>query len=105
MVSSQLHADLFSHAINSPLEFHVFVAVDERGEGMPDEMCLRCNGKQRRRRGGQSVQLPGYEQSKGNIIALTWVIKMRSSSYGGSLNVVQKVSHWFLLASFVFVGL
>ena len=39
---AELHADLFSrHA--SPLEVHVFLAVDERGEYvMSDEICRRC---------------------------------------------------------------
>ena len=38
------------------------------------------------------------------FIALPWVIKMKSFSYGESLNVVQKVKLLFLLLSFVFVG-
>ena len=55
----ELHADLFScHAC--PLEFYVFVAVDERGESvMSDEICRRCSGtQQRRRHDGRSVQVP-----------------------------------------------
>ena len=58
---AELHGDLFScHA--SPLEDYVFVAVDERGEGvMPDEIGRRNNEKQEmRRRGGRSVQLPNW---------------------------------------------
>ena len=55
---AELHGDLFSrHA--SLLEVYVSVAVDERGEDvMSDEICRRCNGKQQRRRGGRSGQLP-----------------------------------------------
>ena len=64
-----MHADLFSrHA--SPLEVYVLVAVDDRGDDvMSDEIYCRCNGQQqRRRRGGRSVQLPG------------WVMILHSSS-------------------------
>ena len=48
----ELHADLFGRRA-SPLEHYVFVAVDERGDDvMSDEICRRCNEKQRRRRIG-----------------------------------------------------
>ena len=53
VVPFELHADLFSRHV-SPLEVHVFVAVDERGEDvMSDEICRRCNEKQEIRRRGQ----------------------------------------------------
>ena len=60
------------------------MAVDERGQDvMSDEICRRCNGKQRRRRGGLSVQLPDWVMNKikrQHIIALTWVTKTKSLS-------------------------
>ena len=39
------------------------------------------------------------------FIAFAWVIKMKSLSYGESLNVVQKVRLLFLICSFLFVGI
>ena len=48
-----------------PLEGYVFVAVDETGEDvMSDEICRRNNGKQKRMRGGRSVQLPDWVLNK-----------------------------------------
>ena len=105
---AELYGDLFGRSAR-PLEGFVFVAVDERGEDVvSDEICRRNNGKQERRRGGRSVQLPDWvvsEIKRHHIAALlTWVTKMKSFSWGESLSVVQKVSLLFLLGSFVFVG-
>ena len=52
------------------------MAVDETSEDVvSDEICRRCNGKQQRRRhGGQSMQLPDWVMNKikrQHIIALT----------------------------------
>ena len=51
--------------------------------------------------GGTHHDDNGHTQA---LIALIWVIKMRSLSQGESLNVVHKVRLLFLLFSFVFVG-
>ena len=54
----------------SLLEVCVFVAVDERGEDvMSDEIRLRCNGKQQRRRGGRNVQLPDWVVNRRKNVA------------------------------------
>ena len=61
IILAELHADFFSRRA-SPLEAHVFVTVVERGDYvMFDEIYRRCSGKrQRRMRGGRSVQLPDW---------------------------------------------
>ena len=86
----ELHADLSSrHA--SPVEVYGFVAVDERGEDvMSDEICHRCNGKQRRRsRGRRKVQLPDWIMNNikkqdiirhQNEVTLVWGISERPES-------------------------
>ena len=40
------------------------MTVDEREDIMSDEICRRNNGKQGRRRGGRSVQLPDWVLNK-----------------------------------------
>ena len=76
------------------------MAVDERGENaMPDEICRLCKGKQQRRRDGRSVQLPGWVMNKiksSILLLLPQATKMKTLSKGESLNVIQKVSLFFV---------
>ena len=101
-ILAELHADLFSrHA--SPLEVCVFVAIDERGEDvMSDEICRRCNGKQRRRRrSGQSVQLPDWfmiRHSCSRHLLCKYTYVLRSTKYIQRKQVIKEtgvqVSEW-----------
>ena len=90
----ELHADLCSrHA--SPLEVYVFVTSTKEAKCYVRRDCHRCDGKhQRRKRGGRNVRLPdwGMNIKRQHSIGLTWVTKIKSLMYGGSLNVVRKVS-------------
>ena len=101
-----MHADLFSrHA--SPLEVDVFVAVDERGEDvMSDEICRRCNGKQQRRRGGQSVQLPDWVMNKikrQHIIAI-YLGHQNEVSFVGEISEYPKSEPFVFIRLFRFRG-
>ena len=68
---------------------------------MSDDICHRFNGNLQRRRDGRSVN----QIRRQHTIALAWVTKTESLSYGECLNVVQKASILCLLGSLVFVGL
>ena len=83
--------------------------VDERVEYvMPDDICLRCNEKQqKRRRGGQSVQLPDWVMNhlKAKYFCSYLGDQNEITFVGGISENVRKVSLLFLLGSLVFAGL
>ena len=67
-------------------EVCVFVAIEERGgDVISEEICRQCNGKQQE--GGVAAEVCSSQTGmnkveRQNIIALTWVTKMKSLSWG-----------------------